>query len=577
LLDRDDRSTVNRSIGNLELDYKLPFFPDVRANLNIGYDIAKGSGNVYVNDSVRSAYQRDKDTNNVTKGGVKNYYQQKFVNTFAEFYLAYAKEIKSIKSRVEITAGTGYYNNLYKNYSYADYFADGTMRKNSTPPFATDRPENRLISFYGRLNYTINQKYILTVNVRDDGSSRLNPENRWLVYHSEALAWRIKEEDFLKNSKVISELKLRGGYGITGQQDGIGNYSYLANYQISNATAQYQFGNSYYYMYRPVAYNANLRWEQTATSNIALDFGLFDGRISGSVDFYLKKTKDLLNDVNQSALTNFAPIVLSNVGNMENKGVEITINTTPVKKKDLTVDFGFNVTYNKNRITKLTFTEDPTYAGQLTGGISGGTGQSVQINSVGYARNSFYVFQQVYDASGKPIDNLFEDRDRDGQITEKDRYQYKSANPDVFLGFNGNVSYKKWNAGFIMRASLGNYMYNNVYSNRGTTRAIFDPLNFLGNASKNVLESGFSGSGDFYYKSDYYVQNASFLRMDNVNIGYEFGKVLNGKASLRANANVQNVFTITKYKGADPEIGGGIDNNFYPRPRTFVFGLNLDF
>jgi len=577
LLDRDDRSTVNRSIGNLELDYKLPFFPDLRANLNIGYDIAKGSGTVYVNDSLRAAYQRDKDTNNVTKGGVNNYYQQKFENTFVEFYLAYAKDIKSIKSRVELTAGTGYYNNLYKNFNYADYFADGSMRKNSTPPFATDRPQNRLISFYGRLNYTINQKYILTVNVRDDGSSRLNPSNRWLLYHSEALAWRIKEEDFLKNSKVISELKLRGGYGITGQQDGIGNYSYLANYQISNATAQYQFGNSFYYMYRPVAYNANLKWEQTATSNIALDFGLFDGRISGSVDFYLKKTKDLLNDVNQSALTNFAPIVLSNVGNMENKGVEVTLNVTPVKKKDLTVDFGFNVTYNKNKITKLTFTEDPNYAGQLTGGISGGTGQSVQINSVGYARNSFYVFQQVYDASGNPIDNLFEDRDRDGQITEKDRYQYKSANPDVFMGFTGNVSYKKWSAGFIMRASLGNYMYNNVYSNRGTVRAIFDPLNYLGNASKNVLESGFSGSGDFYYKSDYYIQNASFLRMDNINIGYEFGKILNGKASLRANANVQNVFTITKYKGADPEIGGGIDNNFYPRPRTFVFGLNLDF
>lgn len=577
LLDRNDRSSVNRSIGNLELDYKFHFFPDLRANLNIGYDIAKGSGDVFVNDSVRSAYKRDRDSNDVLKGGVNNYYQQAYENTFAEFYLAYAKDIKSIKSRVELTAGTGYYNNLYKNYFYNDYFADGSVRKNSTPPFATDRPQNRLISFYGRLNYNINQKYLFTVNVRNDGSSRLNPSNRWLLYHSEAFAWRIKEENFLKNSKVISDLKLRIGYGITGQQDGIGNYSYLANWQISNATAQYQFGGNYYNMYRPIAYNANLRWEQTATSNIALDFGLYDGRISGSFDFYLKKTTDLLNDVNQPTFSNFAPIALSNVGNMENKGVEITINTIPVKNKDMQVDFGFNVTYNRNRITKLTFTDDPTYAGQLTGGISGGTGQSAQINSVGFARNSFYVFQQVYDANGKPIDNLFEDRDRDGQITDKDRYQYKSANPDVFLGFNGNVTYKKWNAGFIMRASLGNYMYNNVYSATGTTRGILNPLNYLANGSKNVLESGFSGAGDLYFKSDYYVQNASFLRMDNINIGYQFGQIFNGKASLRANANVQNVFIVTKYKGADPEIGSGIDNNFYPRPRTFVFGLNLDF
>jgi TonB-dependent starch-binding outer membrane protein SusC len=578
LLDqRNDRSNVNRSVGNIQFDYKFHFLPDLRANLNLGYDIAKGTGTIVVDSLAASSYRRELDVNNVRKGGENNQYLQKIENSFMEFYLAYGKDIKKIQSRIDVTAGYGYYNTLTTNYSYADFFADGSKRKNSDPQFAFDKPQSRLISAYARLNYVFKGKYILTVNGRTDGSSRLNPDDRWFTYHSEAFAWKIKDENFLKNSKVVSDLKLRIGYGITGQQDGIDYYSYLARYTISNPTAQYQFGNTFYNMYRPTAYNAKLRWEQTATTNIALDFGFLDNRISGSVDFYQKKTKDLLNDVNQSAGTNFAPIVLSNVGNMENTGVELTVNTQPVRKKDFTVDFGFNVTYNKNEITKLTFTDDPSYPGQRTGGISGGTGGTIQINSVGFNRGAFYVYQQVYDANGKPIDNVFEDRDRDGVITDKDLYRYKSANPDVFLGFNGNVVYKKWNAGFIMRASLGNYMYNNVYSGTGTKRNILNPLGYLSNGSTNLLESGFDGLGQRYYQSDYYVQNASFLRMDNLNVGYDLGKVLRGKASLRINANVQNVFVITKYKGADPEIGGGIDNNFYPRPRTFVLGANIDF
>ncbi|MES2892327.1 MAG: SusC/RagA family TonB-linked outer membrane protein [Bacteroidota bacterium] len=578
LLERDDRSSVNRSVGNVQFDYKFHFLPELRANVNLGYDVAEGKGTIFVNDSVKSAYQRDVDESGKRKGGINNTYLQKIDNKQFEAYLNYAKDLRGIKSRIDLTTGYGFYDNAYYNFNYADYFVDGTKRVNSDPAFATDTPQNRLISFYGRLNYTLNQKYILTVNVRTDGSSRLNPDNRWITYHSEAFAWRIKEENFLKNVSAISDLKLRIGYGITGQQDGISNYSYLANYSISNATAQYQFGESFYNLYRPVAYNANLRWEQTATSNIGLDFGFLNNRISGGIDFYIKKTKDLLNDVNQSAGTNFAPIVLSNVGNMENKGVEFTLNTTPIQKQDLTWDFGFNVTYNRNRITKLTFTEDPNYPGQRYGGISGGTGNSVLINSVGYNRGAYYVYQQVYDkATGKPIENLFEDRDRDGIITDKDLYRYKSANPDVFLGFNSTVTYKRFNAGFVMRASLGNYMYNNVHSSTGIQRNIINPLNYLSNGSANILESGFTGSGPRFFQSDYYVQNASFLRMDNINIGYAIGKLFNNKATLRANANVQNAFVITKYKGADPEINGGIDNNFYPRPRTFVFGLNLDF
>ncbi len=572
---RDDRSNVNRSIGNLVVDYKFHFLPDLKINANVGYDIAKGTGDIIVSDQTRAGYLRAADANGTIKSGGNNEYKQTIENTFLETYLAYSKDLG--KNHVDATAGYGYYDNLSTNYFYADYFLDGTKVVNSDPNFAFDEPRNRLISYYGRLNYGYNSKYLITLNVRRDGSSRLNPDNRWLNYYSGALAWRISDEAFLKNSKTISELKLRGGYGITGQQDGISNYSYLANYGFSNNTAQYQFGNTFYNLYRPTAYNANLTWEQTATSNIALDYGLFNNRITGSVDFYLKETKDLLNTVNQSAGTNFAPIILSNVGNMENKGVEFTMNTDIVRKKDLNIEFGYNVTYNRNRITKLTFTEDPDYEGQRFGGRSGGTGGTILINSVGYQRGAFYVFKQVYDQSGKPIDNLFEDLNRDGVINDKDLYRYKSINPDVFLGFNGNVSYKQFNIGFIARASLGNYMYNNVASATGAQRNILNPLGFLSNGSSNLLETGFKGEGDRYFNSDYYVQNASFFRMDNINMGYNIGKVFNNKANMRVSLNAQNVFVITKYKGADPENIGGIDNNFYPRPRTFVAGVNLDF
>lgn len=577
LMARDNQSNVNRSVGNLQLDYKLHFFPDLRIHTNVGYDIAKGTGRVIVSDSLKSGYMRAENTDGIMSGGERNSYKQRIENKFLEAYVNYTKDAKGLKSRFDVTAGYGYYDNAYLNYSFADYFLNGTKRADSDPLFGFDKPQNRLISFYGKFNYTFNNKYIIEVNGRRDGSSRLNPDNRWINYHSEAIAWRISEENFLKNSRVISDLKLRAGYGITGQQDGISNYSYLARYTMSNNTAMYQLGDIFYNMYRPEAYNPLLTWEQTATTNLALDFGLFNDRISGSVDFYLKETKDLLNEVGQAAGANFAPVALANVGNMENKGVEFTLNSQVVRKKDLTVDFGFNVTYNRNRITKLTFTEDPNYEGMRYGGRAGGTGGTILINSVGYNRGSFYVYKQVYDEAGKPIDNVFEDLNRDGVINEKDLYRYKSANPDVFMGFTGNVSYKRWSAGFIARASFGNYMYNNVASATGTLRNIFDPLGYLANGSTEVLKTGFSGEGDRFFNSDYFVENASFFRMDNINVGFNAGRVFNNKADMRVNASVQNAFVITKYKGADPEVGGGIDNNFYPRPRTFVLGVNLDF
>ena len=578
LMMRDDRSTVQRSVGSAQFDYKLHFFPDLHAKVNLSYDVSSGTGTVKVPDSAASAYNRFADANGKLKSGQNTQYKQNITNTFLQAYLNYVKDIKSIDSRIDVMAGYEYNDYLTTNYNYADYSYDGTKRPNSDPNFALDKPENTIISYFGRLNYAYKDRYLLTATFRRDGSSRFSPAYRWGNFPSAALGWKIKEESFLKNVSAVSDLKLRVGYGVTGQQDGIGNYDYISYYDKSTTTAQYQLGNTFYQMYRPGGYYTNRKWEQTATSNIAIDYGFLNNRITGTVEYYFKKTKDLLNLITQPAGTNFSNQIVANIGNMENRGLEFTVNLVPVRKKELEWNVGFNITYNKNKITKLTVSDDPNYPGSLTGGISGGTGNTILINSVGYPRGSFYVFQQVYDKSGHPIDNLFADRNRDGMITDKDLYRYKSSDPTVFMGFNTNVTYKKWNAGLVMRANLGNYLYNNVASSTGTQRNILNPLNFLSNGSSDVLYTNFSGNGSQYYLSDYYVQNASFLRMDNIYAGYNFGKVFNNsKANLRAGVNVQNAFLITKYKGTDPEINGGIDNNFYPRPRTFVLSVNLDF
>ena len=574
---RDNSGNVGRSIGNIQLDYALPFLKELKANLNVGYDISEGKGNILIPGSAASSYMRFKDDNGIFRSGEYSRYQQKKTNKLFDFYLNYVKDLSSINSRIDLMAGTSYQDFMTKAYSYSNYSVDGVKSPGSDPNFLFDKPQNRLASYYGRLVYSFNSKYILTTTVRADGSSRLAPENRWGVFPSAALAWNVNEEAFIKDSKVISNLKLRVGYGITGQQDGINNYSYLGNYGISNGTAQYELGGIFYNMYRPSAYNPNLRWEETATANAGIDFGFANDRITGSLDYYNKKTKDLLNNITQSAGTNFINEFVANVGNMENKGLEFLINGAVIQKDDLNWNVGFNATYNKNTITNLTAVDDPNYIGAQTGDISGGTGNKIQIHSTGFNRSAFYVYQQVYNTAGKPLENTFVDQNGDGQITEKDLYRYKGPDAQVFLGFNSNVNYKKWNAGFVMRASLGNYVYNNVASSTGTFRNIFNPLNFLNNGSRDILETNFAGEGTRYFQSDYYIQNASFLKMDNLNIGYTVGKVFNNSADLRLNANAQNVFTITNYKGIDPEINNGIDNNFYPRPRTFVLGLNLDF
>lgn len=562
---QDNNGTVQRSFGNAQFDYMFHFLPDLHANLNLGYDISKGHGTTFVPEYAAQSF---------TTKGQNNKYLQKVNNKVAEFYLNYVKDFKTIKSTVSATAGYGYYNNSTKNYFYPNYSANGDIVEGSQPKFDFDIPENTLISYYGRLIYTFDDKYILAASVRTDGSSRFAPENRWGVFPSAALTWRINKESFLSTSGKLSDLKLRLSYGITGNQDGIANYSYLGIYSVSSNASQYQFGNNYYNMTAPAAYDKNIKWEQTATANAGLDYGFFDNRLNGSIDVYLKKTKNLLNTVPIPIGSNFSNQILTNVGNIENKGIEFTVNGTPVKTKRFSWDAGFNVTYNNNKITNLTAVSDPEFAGNQTGGITGGTGQSIQIHSVNYNTFSYYVYKQVYDADGKPLEGVYADLNADGVINQKDQYRYKSPFPKVMLGFNTQLNYLKWSLSTILRANLGNYNYNNVASNFGVKRNILNPNNILGNSTTDIFNTNFFNN---QYQSDYYVQNASFLRMDNVGIGYNAGRVFGNKMNLRINATCQNVFVVTKYKGLDPEINGGIDYNLYPRPRTFVLGLNLDF
>lgn len=561
---RENTSNVLRSIGNIAFDYQIPFVKGLRANLNLGYDVSRGRGINKVSDSAAADYRRK---------GINNPYYQDRTNKLMDFYFNYAQAYKSINSRVDFTVGTGYQDFEFYSFNNPDRRYNGDTIPGSKQEFISQAPGYTMISYYGRLVYTLANKYTVTLNARTDGTSKFNKDNRWGFFPSAAFAWQINEEEFLQNSKVVSNLKLRAGYGVTGQQDGIPFYGYLPVYSLSNNQATYQFGNTYYNLLRPGAYDADLRWETTTNINAAIDFGFIQNRISGTVEGFLRKTKDLLSTVPIPAGSNFTNRLFTNVGNIESKGLEVTLNVVPVKSRNVEWDFAVNFTYVVPEITKLLVNEDPNFTGVEVGGISGGTGNTIQRHIVGERPNSFYVFKQIYDANNKPIEGLYEDLNRDGIINEKDLYIYQSPEARYFLGITSSVSVGKFNAGFVMRGSIGNYMYDNMNSNMGVYRQIVNPLGFIANGSKDYLNTGFFNN---QYFSDYYMKNASFLRMDNINFGYDAGEIAKN-VRLRITANVQNAFIITSYKGLDPEISGGIDNTIYPRPRTYVLGLNLDF
>ena len=528
-------SYVRRFVGNAQFDYKFKFLDGLRANLNLGLDISTTSGwNI-------SDYQSEVSYHNKVENGTGLFekYTQLRRDQTLEFYLAYAKELKEIYSRFDVLAG----------YSWQHFYNKTTNEKvsndgNNTYLYGDPtlfKTESFLISFYGRLNYTLLDRYLLTFTIRDDGTSRFQ-NNKWGVFPSAALAWRISEENFMKSADWLSNLKLRLGWGITGQQNiNQGDYPSIATYHTNQHGSLYMFGNNVIIPITPKGYAPQIKWEETTTYNIGLDFGFLGNRINGSIDVYQRKTKDLLNKVPVASGTNLTNYLLTNVGDMENKGIEGALNVVPIEQKDLRLEIGFNITYNKNKITRLTASDDPSYPGVEDGGISGGVGNKIQIQKVGNPMNSFYVLQQVYDEAGKPLEGVYVDRNHDGQITDDDRYVYYKPDPDVIIGLNTELSYKKWTFSAAFRSFLGNYVYNNVASNT-EMKADMWTNNFICNRVSTAPYSNFQQA---QYKSDYYVQNASFLKLDKVTVAYNIAPWV------RVNFTAQNVFTISKYDGVE--------------------------
>ena len=574
LYDRNNHGTTKRSLGNIQLDYKIHGLEDLHANLNLGYDVAKTTGRNFVNsNSVQSSL--DKTFTGLGQGNTWNNLRR---NHLLDFYMNYAKNIESIKSNFDIMAGYSWQHFYYANHdiTYSNptedlgakegYTYDANERHYIRDDHRRIPYENYLISFFGRLNYNFMDRYLLTATLRRDGSSRFSENNRWGLFPSAALAWTISNEPFMKATEnVLSKLKLRLGYGVTGQQE-IGDYQYITSYSFSTNPNTTYLGTT---LLKPNGYSPDLKWEQTTTYNVAIDFGFLNNRINGSIEYYQKHTKDLLNTISAAAGTNFINLITANVGKMKNKGVEANVNAIAIQSKDFTWEVGYNITWNDSKITKLTTTFNPDYQG-----IDAGTNQKHQ---VGEMPGTFYLYQQVYDENGKPIQNAFVDRNNDGQITEADRYlTHKSPMAKVYMGFSSQFSYKKWDLGFNLRANFGNYVYNGVASGNSTSN------NYGGKGFITNLYNGFQDTGftllntSEQMASDYFLENASFLKMDNLTLGYSFQNLFAAKLSGRISASVQNVFTISKYSGLDPECGA-IDSNIWPRPRTYTIGLNLNF
>ncbi|HAS41625.1 MAG TPA: SusC/RagA family TonB-linked outer membrane protein [Microscillaceae bacterium] len=588
----DDQGKNIRSVGNIQFDYSLPFVKGLSANLNLGYDIFTGSRSRFLPSNLRSQFN---DNGEVRRANFTR------TSGLLEFYLKYTKELTSIKSKIDVTGGYSYQNfraefpefrafNLSNNLLGPNSAASATM----TEAFITVEP-NRLISFYGRVNFSYADKVLLTATYRRDGSSRFNPENQWGNFPSVALAYRISEEAFLKNSSIISDLKIRAGYGVTGNQE-IGNFQFLPRFTQGLPSASAQFGNAFINTLRADAFDPNLKWEELRSFNIGLDFGLFGGRINGSIEYYTKTTTDLLFTVPVAAGANLSDRVLTNIGELESNGIEFALDATAINTKDFRWNLSYNIAFNRNKLLKFTAFNDPSFIGILQGGIAGGVGNNVQILQIGQQLNSFFLFKHKLDANGRPLvdgvdhngdgtidmADMYEDisgpdGNPDGMVNDLDKRIVENPAPAVIMGLTSNMTYKDFDFSFTLRANLGNYVYNNVRSNGAYyNRVILDAA--PSNMPRAVTETNFTAP---QYFSDVYLENASFLRLDNISLGYRFDKLLKNKLKLRAFVTAQNVFVITDYTGLDPEIANrtsdGIDNDIFPRARTFIFGVNIDF
>ncbi|HET6556414.1 MAG TPA: SusC/RagA family TonB-linked outer membrane protein, partial [Prolixibacteraceae bacterium] len=552
-------SRVSRLVGNFDVDYKMHFLPDLKFHATLGYDYAEGQGEVFVPQTAVQYY--------MSGGRNYEYGPQKLENRLLTTYFNYNKNLLGINSTLDATLGYDY--QFWKSTTpfYEELNIAGELQNSSS---ATDN-RHALLSWYGRINYSLASKYMLTATVRRDGTSRFSEANRWGTFPSVALAWRISEESFLKDVNALSNLKLRASYGVTGQQEGIGNYNYLPVYTLSQTGAQYIFGNEIINTYRPEAYVADLKWETTKAYNYGLDFGFFKDRLSGSFEYYTRQTEDLLATVPSPAGTNFDKNILTNVGNVDSKGYEFTLNVTPVSTTDFTWDMSINATWQQQTIKNLSIIE----GAEITNSSVGPTIDSYyfQVLTEGYAPYMFYVYHQLYDESGQPIEGAYASLNGDNEINSEDLYRYHSPAPDYILGFSTSLRYKKWNLGTSLRANAGNYVYNGMAMNTGAFGTMSYNAYQLNNLNKSYLETGFQSR---QYLSDYYVENASFLKMDNLTLGYNLGEIAQGM-NFNITGMVQNVFTITNYTGVDPEVPNGMDNSFYPRPRIFSISLGLEF
>lgn len=553
-------AVAKRFIGNAQIDYKIHGFEDLRFNLNLGIDISSSNGTKDTPIGCEQSYHSQTQSGSGYHEDYSNFKKDETL----EAYFNYNKTV----SKHTIDAMAGYsWQHFYKE---ADWLG---VKKNTgeTLQGAPSKSEYFLVSFFGRINYTYDNRYMITATLRNDGTSRFS-NNKWGLFPSVALGWNIKNESFLVDSKAISKLKLRLSYGQTGQQDlNSGDYPTLAAYKTNLVGSYYQFGDQVIIPITPLGYNADLKWETTTTYNAGLDFGFLRDRITASVDVYYRKTTDLLNYTPVAAGSNLTNYLDANIGDLENKGIEVELNVIPLETKDWYWSIGFNGTYNENKILKLTTSDGPDYTGVATGGISGAVGNTIQRYMVGYPTNSFYVYEQIYREDGTPIMGAYVDRNGDGAITENDMYCYKKAAPDFTFGLNTTLTWKNWTLAASAHANVGNYMYDNMSSRYGLMSDLWTN-NFVANRMQNATIANFTTA---QYFSDYYIHNASFFKLDNVTLGYTFNFAK--KYALNIFATVQNALVVTTYEGIDPEIFSGIDNNMYPRPRTYILGLKFNF
>jgi len=584
---RDDLQRNNRFLGNILFDYQPFSSKDLHLFMNIGGEQSSTTGTVFIPAAAAM---------NFNNGGENNQYNSARTNRLIELYGNYKDKIsENITS--DLTAGYSFQHWTSSSPSYPNLNASGDTISPANPnPFFT---ENALMSFYGRTNFNISNKYLLTATIRSDGSSRFSKTARWGFFPSAALGWNINEEAFFKDLKAFSKLKLRVGYGVTGQQDIYNDYGYIPNYNYGTATAQYQFGNSFVDVLRPDAYDYNLQWEKTATSNIALDFGFLKGRVNGSIDFYNKNTTDLLAVIPIPAGTNFSNSVLTNVGAMTNNGLEASINFVLINNPITNWDIGFNATRNRNQIRKLAIVQDTSSPGIQVGGISGGVGNTIQIHAIGMPMFTFFTYEQIYDDNNKPIERsgnidsyagvvdvdgngkidnyeAYVDQNGDGIINSSDLIAHVNSSPEPrqMFAFNTSFSHKRFSGGMTWRAETGQVMYNNLNATHANYFEVGGSMRHLNNLTTDYLNSEFRFP---QYLSSYYLEDASFLRLDNLYLGYNFGALYKDQFATSINLSLQNALVITRYSGLDPEVAGGIDNMIYPRPRVFNIQVTVNF